>query len=421
LVICEGAESYHFIWDESGNTGEWTGPDYIKYGVHEFFDPTIGYYVPGTDKVVLYNEDDLAYKYNYDEDNSPVIETGLKICSCGETSVPEPLPPQSEELECVGFVPDVAFYNGYDGLVYAWKGNKYYTSEDGIHFTSGPHYLTVMGHTVTPTVGYYYDFSNGLRGVDVWEEDDIYVFDGNSWSGPHHQWLDGHNLNPDIGYSLPFISGLQGYGFLGDGVELWEGSNIYVFTGDEWIGPQQLQKSPIVVIPEHYSKEFSATAEDFDGDILTYRWYLDGSLRYTETRYPEQESSWTYTPGGTESGAHTVLVVVSDGEDSDSYNWNVEVRDMHFMVYEPLNEPLEGSGETTPGEMNFTPLGQQTSTSDYKFTEFGSRNSNLETHEAPKSRNRPQTNFQILGGEDQEPNEAPVGLLQKIVGLLMPA
>jgi hypothetical protein len=51
--------------------------------------------------------------------------------------------------------------------------------------------------------------------------------------------------------------------------------------------------------------DFSVTAHDPDGDPLSYSWSLDGIEVSTDT-------SWTYTPGASESGLKVVRVTISD-------------------------------------------------------------------------------------------------------------
>ncbi len=72
------------------------------------------------------------------------------------------------------------------------------------------------------------------------------------------------------------------------------------------------------------SLAFSVTATDGNSDTLTYAWTLDGVASAT---LPSNLASTTFSPNGTLSliGAHTVTVTVSDGSESATQTWNVEV------------------------------------------------------------------------------------------------
>jgi len=52
---------------------------------------------------------------------------------------------------------------------------------------------------------------------------------------------------------------------------------------------------------------FSVIASDFDKQLLTYRWYLDGSEAGSGQQY-------VYRAGYDAAGEHAVSAVVSDGE-----------------------------------------------------------------------------------------------------------
>jgi len=63
---------------------------------------------------------------------------------------------------------------------------------------------------------------------------------------------------------------------------------------------------------------FKHISSDPDNDSLTYSWKLDNEEQTTT-------QNWTYLPDTTQCGDHKVKLIVSDGTDSDSKEWNVTV------------------------------------------------------------------------------------------------
>ena len=74
-------------------------------------------------------------------------------------------------------------------------------------------------------------------------------------------------------------------------------------------------------VDEAKTLSFNHTSTDIDGDSLTYYWYLDDTEKSSSQNY-------SYTPGYTESGSHTVSLVVSDSIFNTSLNWSVNVNDV---------------------------------------------------------------------------------------------
>lgn len=73
---------------------------------------------------------------------------------------------------------------------------------------------------------------------------------------------------------------------------------------------------------------FAISAQDPDGESLHFAWKTDGVLTGTDSSSLDYKAS--------RSGAHSVSVTVSDGEDSISYEWKVTVK------------PVDGEKPTTP-------------------------------------------------------------------------
>jgi hypothetical protein len=78
----------------------------------------------------------------------------------------------------------------------------------------------------------------------------------------------------------------------------------------------------IVDLNVGFGANFNLTAEDRDGTVPTYWWYLDGVFKATG-------ASWSYTPGQTEGGSHLVTGLAWDGSPVaghyDTQIWTVNV------------------------------------------------------------------------------------------------
>jgi len=71
-------------------------------------------------------------------------------------------------------------------------------------------------------------------------------------------------------------------------------------------------------VNEGESLEFTHSSYDSDNDALYYTWLLDSAeIAHTQ--------NWTYTPSYEAAGFHNVTLLVSDGQLSDSVQWNVTV------------------------------------------------------------------------------------------------
>lgn len=71
-------------------------------------------------------------------------------------------------------------------------------------------------------------------------------------------------------------------------------------------------------------KVFTVTGSDGNSDTISYTWTLDG---LTSAYLPTGSASSTFSPGGVTGllGTHTVTVLASDGYESDSESWTVDV------------------------------------------------------------------------------------------------
>jgi PKD repeat protein len=73
---------------------------------------------------------------------------------------------------------------------------------------------------------------------------------------------------------------------------------------------------------ENSHTHFSASAEDYNEDALTYSWKLDGVEKSTS-------QSWTYNADYNSAGNYNVTVTVSDGQLTASQEWNLTVQNVN--------------------------------------------------------------------------------------------
>jgi len=71
---------------------------------------------------------------------------------------------------------------------------------------------------------------------------------------------------------------------------------------------------------ENGTIDMSVSASDPEGDVLTYKWYVDDVLMPSSN-----ESAFTFRYGYESEGTHYVNVSVSDGEDEATYTWTVYI------------------------------------------------------------------------------------------------
>mgnify|MGYP001165453530 CR=1 FL=1 len=75
-----------------------------------------------------------------------------------------------------------------------------------------------------------------------------------------------------------------------------------------------------ITLNEGETKTFSIIASDPDGDLLTYKWLLDGVIVSTTTEF-------AFSPKYNESGTYNLTIIVSDGEAETSLEFTVIVLD----------------------------------------------------------------------------------------------
>ncbi|MBI2665820.1 tandem-95 repeat protein, partial [Candidatus Woesearchaeota archaeon] len=79
-----------------------------------------------------------------------------------------------------------------------------------------------------------------------------------------------------------------------------------------------------VSINEGDNQLFTVNALDPDGDILTYTWTLDGVPVLSG-----DVNSFSYTPGFTNSGVHSLIVTISDGTSDVTNTWTINVANIN--------------------------------------------------------------------------------------------
>jgi len=114
--------------------------------------------------------------------------------------------------------------------------------------------------------------------------------------------------------------------------------------------------SPVDTTPEVSegdSLDFTQTSSDPDNDTLTYSWLLD-SVEQTTTQ------NWTYLPDYDAAGTHNVALVVSDGELTDSQEWNVTVINVNrpptIDSHYPPTDPIISEGESQEFNITYSDL-----------------------------------------------------------------
>ena len=115
------------------------------------------------------------------------------------------------------------------------------------------------------------------------------------------------------------------------------------------VPPQVDSLSPdtIPIIHETESVNFSVEASDFDGQALSYGWYLDGAPAGNGTRY-------TFRTGYDSAGEHSVRVVISDGEANISRDWSITVDNLNRPPSAVIDRPAAGSEALDTVPVNFS-------------------------------------------------------------------
>ncbi len=76
-------------------------------------------------------------------------------------------------------------------------------------------------------------------------------------------------------------------------------------------------------IKEGESQYFNITKFDLDGTVPSTLWYLDGNPMWTQTN-----DEYTYQASYNSAGTHNITVIISDGELTDSHEWELKVKDV---------------------------------------------------------------------------------------------
>jgi hypothetical protein len=102
-------------------------------------------------------------------------------------------------------------------------------------------------------------------------------------------------------------------------------------------------------IKETESVTFSVIASDFDKQLLTYRWYLDGSEAGSGQQY-------VYRAGYDSAGEHAVQAVISDGETNITRNWTVTVENVNRPPVAVIDRPAGQAEFMDTVSINFSGL-----------------------------------------------------------------
>ena len=117
--------------------------------------------------------------------------------------------------------------------------------------------------------------------------------------------------------SPPNLSQVRPYGAPLSSTTVFDWANASGFT---------LNRTAINV-SENATVAFNITVSDPNGENVTIRWYIDGTLNSTRT---DNISSFDYLPDFLEAGDHNVSVIVTDNRTANaSFAWNVTVADFN--------------------------------------------------------------------------------------------
>ncbi len=99
----------------------------------------------------------------------------------------------------------------------------------------------------------------------------------------------------------------------------------------------------LVNMEEGSIQEFGITVSDQDNDELSIGWQLDGQM------VSENTNNYSYAPGFSDAGEHTVKAIISDGIDSIEQAWIVRVNNTNRPVlinqFSPENNPEITEGQ----------------------------------------------------------------------------
>jgi PKD repeat protein len=120
---------------------------------------------------------------------------------------------------------------------------------------------------------------------------------------------------------------------------------ITVNSIDHPITVSSLTPAPgAISIDEGASRTFAFSGYDPDGNPLTYTWQLDDANVDTDSTY-------TYSPGYSEEGTHTITLAVSDGvlRSTLNYTWNVTVNNIDQAIVVSSLTPAPGAVSVDEG------------------------------------------------------------------------
>ena len=171
-------------------------------------------------------------------------------------------------------------------------------------------------------------------------------------TGLTYQWL--KNTSVQGGFTTPTLNlsssslSIGSYAFQGLVTDSYNNSAHCDWTVK--VNAPPVLSNPLPIPGQSYrlginsTRSFSVTGTDANvGDTLTYSWTLDGA---TSSTLPSGSSTTTFSPAGASAliGAHTILVTVSDGVESATQSWTVEVNSFSQACNDLYNSPVGTSG-----------------------------------------------------------------------------
>lgn len=92
-----------------------------------------------------------------------------------------------------------------------------------------------------------------------------------------------------------------------------------------------------VTLTETETKEFQASANDMDGDTLSYRWTLDGRIVLLEEGV--SKSIYLMKTDYESEGEYILRLVISDGDDTYENTWTINIQKMNRLPVITVVEP----------------------------------------------------------------------------------
>ncbi|MCK5773388.1 MAG: hypothetical protein KAH57_06330, partial [Thermoplasmata archaeon] len=221
-----------------------------------------------------------------------------------------------------------------------------YTSEN---ITVGNRIPTITSAHITPETP---STSDGLEAVhtffdidgDAEVSHDIQWYRNQGDGGVHFSGLDGMDLFDSLFTSLGDMWYFRIRAYDGDDHSLWYQSDTVLIVNNL---PTVTNRTPIqqaLSIHELESVDFSIMAEDDDGDVVSYRWYLGDELKGEDRNFSlATDHSW--------AGAYTVRVDISDGLQTTSITWTVWVNDINRPPTLEIGSPKVPNPEVIEGEI----------------------------------------------------------------------